>query len=341
MPRSWNHEKHISLTQYLVEVQRSKGLIPGELRLLLEVVARACKRISQAVGKGALTNSLGDVGTQNVQGEKQMKLDVIANDTLLEANLWGGQLAAIASEEMDQPFTIPDRYPKGEFLLLFDPLDGSSNIDINSVVGTIFSVLRAPEGVKEPSEKDFLRPGSEQVAAGYAIYGPSTMLVMTVGDGVAAFTLDREIGAWYLTERGYRVPEATQEFAINMSNRRHWYPPVRKYIDELLDGKTGPRGKDYNMRWIAALVAEIHRIMNRGGVFMYPADLRTPDRPGRLRLLYEANPMAMLMEQAGGAATDGRQRILDIQPTSLHQRVPLFIGAKEEVEQVTKYHLES
>ena len=286
-------KKHISLTQYLVEVQRSKGLIPGELRLLLE------------------------------------------------ANLWGGQLAAIASEEMDQPFTIPDRYPKGEFLLLFDPLDGSSNIDINSVVGTIFSVLRAPEGVKEPSEKDFLRPGSEQVAAGYAIYGPSTMLVMTVGDGVAAFTLDREIGAWYLTERGYRVPEATQEFAINMSNRRHWYPPVRKYIDELLDGKTGPRGKDYNMRWIAALVAEIHRIMNRGGVFMYPADLRTPDRPGRLRLLYEANPMAMLMEQAGGAATDGRQRILDIQPTSLHQRVPLFIGAKEEVEQVTKYHLES
>ena len=334
-------KKHISLTQYLVEVQRSKGLIPGELRLLLEVVARACKRISQAVGKGALTNSLGDVGTQDVQGEKQMKLDVIANDTLLEANLWGGQLAAIASEEMDQPFTIPDRYPKGEFLLLFDPLDGSSNIDINSVVGTIFSVLRAPEGVKEPSEKDFLRPGSEQVAAGYAIYGPSTMLVMTVGDGVAAFTLDREIGAWYLTERGYRVPEATQEFAINMSNRRHWYPPVRKYIDELLDGKTGPRGKDYNMRWIAALVAEIHRIMNRGGVFMYPADLRTPDRPGRLRLLYEANPMAMLMEQAGGAATDGRQRILDIQPTSLHQRVPLFIGAKEEVEQVTKYHLES
>jgi len=334
-------KKHISLTQYLVEVQRSKGLIPGELRLLLEVVARACKRISQAVGKGALTNSLGDVGTQNVQGEKQMKLDVIANDTLLEANLWGGQLAAIASEEMDQPFTIPDRYPKGEFLLLFDPLDGSSNIDINSVVGTIFSVLRAPEGVKEPSEKDFLRPGSEQVAAGYAIYGPSTMLVMTVGDGVAAFTLDREIGAWYLTERGYRVPEATQEFAINMSNRRHWYPPVRKYIDELLDGKTGPRGKDYNMRWIAALVAEIHRIMNRGGVCMYRPDLRPPARPGRLRLLYEANPMAMLMEQAGGAATDGRQRILDIQPTSLHQRVPLFIGAKEEVEQVTKYHLES
>ena len=215
-------KKHISLTQYLVEVQRQKGLIPGELRLLLEVVARACKRISQAVGKGALNNNLGDVGTQNVQGETQKKLDVIANDTLLEANLWGGQLAAIASEEMDKPYTIPDRYPKGEFLLLFDPLDGSSNIDINSMVGTIFSVLRAPEGVEHVTEKDFLQPGAQQVAAGYAIYGPSTMLVLTVGDGVAAFTLDREIGAWYLTERNYRITPDTKEYAINASNSRHW-----------------------------------------------------------------------------------------------------------------------
>ena len=334
-------KKHISLTQYLVEVQRQKGLIPGELRLLLEVVARACKRISQAVGKGALNNNLGDVGTQNVQGETQKKLDVIANDTLLEANLWGGQLAAIASEEMDKPYTIPDRYPKGEFLLLFDPLDGSSNIDINSMVGTIFSVLRAPEGVEHVTEKDFLQPGAQQVAAGYAIYGPSTMLVLTVGDGVAAFTLDREIGAWYLTERNYRITPDTKEYAINASNSRHWYPPVKRYIDELLAGRTGPRGKDYNTRWIAALVAEIHRILNRGGVFMYPADQRNPAKPGHLRLLYEANPMAMLIEQAGGAATDGRQRILDIQPTGLHQRVPLFIGAREEVERVTSYHLQA
>ncbi|MDO4636870.1 MAG: class 1 fructose-bisphosphatase [Lautropia sp.] len=331
-------KKHISLTQYLVEVQRQKGLIPGELRLLLEVVARACKGISQAVGKGALNNLLGSADTQNIQGETQKKLDVIANDTLLEANLWGGQLAAIASEEMDQPFTIPDRYPKGEFLLLFDPLDGSSNIDINSMVGTIFSILRAPDGVTEPSEQDFLQPGSRQVAAGYAIYGPSTMLVLTVGDGVAAFTLDRELGAWYLTRRQYRISHETQEFAINASNSRHWYPPVRRYIDELLAGRSGPRGKDFNMRWIAALVAEIHRILNRGGVFMYPADQRNPAKPGHLRLLYEANPMAMLVEQAGGAATDGKQRILDIQPTSLHQRVPLFIGAREEVATVTGYH---
>ena len=274
-------KKHISLTQYLVEVQRQKGLIPGELRLLLEVVARACKRISQAVGKGALNNNLGDVGTQNVQGETQKKLDVIANDTLLEANLWGGQLAAIASEEMDKPYTIPDRYPKGEFLLLFDPLDGSSNIDINSMVGTIFSVLRAPEGVEHVTEKDFLQPGAQQVAAGYAIYGPSTMLVLTVGDGVAAFTLDREIGAWYLTERNYRITPDTKEYAINASNSRHWYPPVKRYIDELLAGRTGPRGKDYNTRWIAALVAEIHRILNRGGVFMYPADQRKGPQQAR------------------------------------------------------------
>ena len=239
-------KKHISLTQYLVEVQRQKGLIPGELRLLLEVVARACKRISQAVGKGALNNNLGDVGTQNVQGETQKKLDVIANDTLLEANLWGGQLAAIASEEMDKPYTIPDRYPKGEFLLLFDPLDGSSNIDINSMVGTIFSVLRAPEGVEHVTEKDFLQPGAQQVAAGYAIYGPSTMLVLTVGDGVAAFTLDREIGAWYLTERNYRITPDTKEYAINGQalHRRaagRQDRPARQGLQHALDCRPGGR----------------------------------------------------------------------------------------------------
>lgn len=333
-------KKHISLTQYLVEEQRNRGLIPGELRMLLEVVARACKRISLAVNKGALSNSLGSASSQNVQGEEQKKLDVIANDALLEANLWGGHLAAIASEEMDQPFTIPDRYPKGEFLLLFDPLDGSSNIDINGVVGTIFSVLRMSDDVSEPTEREFLQKGAWQVAAGYAIYGPQTMLVLTVGNGVVGFSLDRETGSWVLTRPGYRIPESTQEFAINASNMRHWHPPVRRYIDELLAGETGPRGKNYNMRWIAALVGDVHRILNRGGVFMYPGDQRRPDRPGHLRLLYECNPMAMVIEQAGGAATDGRQRILDIQPQALHQRVPFFFGAREEVEVVTRYHLE-
>ncbi len=334
-------DNKISLTRYLVEEQREKGLIPAELRLLLEVVARACKRISYAVGKGALADILGEAGTDNVQGESQKKLDVIANETLLEANEWGGNLAAMASEEMDHPYIIPHRYPKGEFLLLFDPLDGSSNIDVNVSIGTIFSVLRLPEGVKEPTEQHFLQPGSAQVAAGYAVYGPSTLLVITVGDGVACFTLDRETGSWWLTQDQMSVPQATSEYAINASNQRHWFAPVRRYIDELLAGKTGPRGKNYNMRWVASMVTDVHRIMTRGGVFLYPGDARDPDRPGKLRLLYEANPLAFLIEQAGGAATDGRQRILDIQPRLLHQRVPVILGSREEVEYATRLHDEA
>jgi fructose-1,6-bisphosphatase I len=330
--------KSISLTQYLVEKQREKGLIPGELRLLLEVVARACKRISISVNKGALSNLLGVAGTSNIQGEEQQKLDVIANSELLEANEWGGHLAAMASEEMEAPYPIPHRYPMGEFLLLFDPLDGSSNIDVNVSIGTIFSVLRLAD--EEPTERSFLQPGSQQLAAGYAVYGPSTMLVLTVGDGVASFTLDRESGSWALTQERMQIPAETKEYAINSSNARHWHPPVTRYLDELVDGKEGVRGKDFNMRWVGSMVADVHRILTRGGIFMYPADAREPDKPGKLRLLYEANPMGMLVEQAGGAATDGRQRILDIQPEKLHQRVPVFLGSKEEVERVTAYHRE-
>jgi len=331
--------KPVSLTQYLVEQQRERALITAELRLLLEVVARACKRISHAVGQGALAGVLGEAGTDNVQGEAQKKLDVIANDTLLEANEWGGHLAAMASEEMDAPYPIPHRYPKGEFLLLFDPLDGSSNIDVNVSIGTIFSVLRMPEGATDPTEACFLQPGRRQVAAGYAVYGPSTQLVLTVGDGVVGFTLDRELGGWVLTQPRMQVPVATKEFAINASNARHWHPPVRRYVDELLAGRTGPLGKDYNMRWVASMVADVHRIMTRGGIFMYPADAREPDKPGKLRLMYEANPMAMLIEQAGGAATDGRTRILDVVPSKLHQRVAVFLGSRDEVERVTGYHV--
>jgi fructose-1,6-bisphosphatase I len=328
----------ISLTQYLVEKQRDKNLIPAELRLLLEVVARACKRISYAVGKGELGGVLGDAGTENVQGESVKKLDVIANETLLEANEWGGHLAAMASEEMDHPYPIPNRYPKGEFLLLFDPLDGSSNIDVNVSIGTIFSVLRLPEGVKEPQEHHFLQPGTRQLAAGYAVYGPSTLLVLTVGDGVACFTLDRETGSWWLTCDGMRIPEDTKEYAINASNARHWHAPVQRYVADLNAGKGGALGKDYNMRWVASMVADVHRIMTRGGIFMYPADARDPGKPGKLRLMYEANPMALLVEQAGGMATDGRQRILDVQPTQLHQRVAVFLGSRNEVARATRYH---
>jgi fructose-1,6-bisphosphatase I len=330
--------KQISLSQYLIEKQREKNLIPAELRLLLEVVARACKRISYAVGKGALTGVLGAAGSDNIQGEAQQKLDVIANETLLEANEWGGHLAAMASEEMDHPYPIPNRYPKGEFLLLFDPLDGSSNIDVNVSIGTIFSVLRLPEGVSEPLEHHFLQPGSNQLAAGYAVYGPSTLLVLTVGDGVACFTLDRETGSWWLTCDGMSVPEDTKEYAINASNSRHWFEPVQRYVADLTAGKTGPLAKDYNMRWVASMVADVHRIMTRGGIFMYPADRREPDKPGKLRLMYEANPMAFLVEQAGGRATNGRERILDIQPTKLHERVAVFLGSKNEVLRATRYH---
>jgi fructose-1,6-bisphosphatase I len=327
-----------SLSRYLVEQQRAKQNIPPELRLLLEVVARACKGISHAVNKGALGGVLGSAHSENVQGEVQKKLDIIANEVLIEANEWGGHLAAMASEEMDTIYVVPNRYPQGEYLLLFDPLDGSSNIDVNVSIGTIFSVLKKPESSDAVSEADFLQPGHTQVAAGYCVYGPQTSLVLTVGDGVAMFTLDREQGSFVLTQENVRIPEDTREFAINMSNMRHWDKPVADYIAECLAGSNGPRGKDFNMRWVASMVADVHRILTRGGVFMYPWDKREPDKPGKLRLMYEANPMGWLVEQAGGMATDGKQRILDIQPTLLHQRVSVFLGSKNEVARVTAMH---
>ena len=331
----------ISLTRYLVEQQRSAGHIPAQLRLLIEVVARACKGISQAVSKGALggeNSVMGSAGSENVQGEVQKKLDIIANEVLIEANEWGGHLAAMASEEMDDIYVVPNRYPQGEYLLLFDPLDGSSNIDINGGIGTIFSVLKKPEGKTGVDQQDFLQPGKQQVAAGYCIYGPQTTLVLTVGDGVAMFTLDREQGSFVLITENVQIPQDTQEFAINMSNMRHWDEPIKRYIDECLQGKTGPRGKDFNMRWVAAMVADVHRILTRGGVFLYPWDQREPEKAGKLRLLYEANPMSWLVEQAGGAATNTQQRILDIQPDKLHQRVSVVLGSKNEVERITGYH---
>jgi fructose-1,6-bisphosphatase I len=281
---------------------------------------------------------LGNAGTDNVQGEAQKKLDVLSNEILLEANEWGGHLAALASEEMDHPHLIPEQYPKGGYLLLFDPLDGSSNIDVNVSIGTIFSVLRLPEGRTAADESDFLQPGVKQVAAGYTVYGPSTTLILTVGTGVHAFTLDREVGSFVLTQRDIKIPEDTKEFSINMSNMRFWEAPVKRYIDECLAGKEGVRGKDFNMRWVASMVADVHRILTRGGIFMYPLDSKTKDKGGKLRLLYEANPMSFIIEQAGGAATTGRQRILDIQPEKLHQRVPVILGSKNEVERVAAYH---
>ena len=341
-----DYRGHVSLTQYLIEEQRRHGSINADLRLLIEVVARACKRISIAVGKGALGGVLGEAGTadsisMNVQGEAQKKLDVLSNEILLEANAWGGHLAACASEEMADPYPIPDAYPKGNYLLLFDPLDGSSNIDVDISVGTIFSVLRCPEGVTQPTEQDFLQPGTQQVAAGYCVYGPSTLLVLTTGHGVNVFTLDREQGSFRLTRAHATIPEDTSEFAVNMSNQRFWEAPMQRYVADLLAGKTGPRGRDFNMRWVASMVADVHRILTRGGIFIYPLDEKVKSKGGKLRLMYEANPMAFIVEQAGGAATTGRSRILDVQPTQLHQRVPVFLGSKHEVEAATKYHTDA
>ena len=326
--------RRASLTQFLIERQRA-GKINADLRLLIETIARACKAISTRVNKGALGGGHGNAGTENVQGELQKNLDVMSNEILLEANEWGGNLAALVSEEMEDVKPTPTHYPRGEYLLLFDPLDGSSNIDVNISVGTIFSVLRCPPGV-QADEQVFLQPGRNQVAAGFAVYGPTTQLVITVGDGAYGFTLDRETFTFVLTQERIRIPEDTAEFAINASNMRRWEPPVKRYIDECLAGKDGPRGKDFNMRWVASMVADVYRVLSRGGIFMYPRDSKNKD--GRLRLMYEANPMAFIVEQAGGAATDGKARILDIQPVRLHQRVAVVLGSKNEVERVTSYH---
>jgi len=332
--------KRITLTQFLVARQKEKNLINADLRLLIETIARACKGISTRVNKGALADGLGSTDKSNIQGEVQKKLDVLSNEILLEANEWGGNLAALASEEMDNPRPIPTHYPRGEYLLLFDPLDGSSNIDVNISVGTIFSILRCPKtesgAYGEPDESAFLQAGRNQVAAGFAVYGPTTVFVLTVGDGAHGFTLDRETFTFVLTHPQIRIPADTQEFAINMSNMRRWEPPVKRYIDECLAGAEGPRGKDFNMRWVASMVADVFRVLSRGGIFMYPRDARYKD--GRLRLMYEAKPMAFIVEQAGGAATDGRTRILDLQPKTLHQRVAVVLGSKNEVELVARYH---
>jgi fructose-1,6-bisphosphatase I/sedoheptulose-1,7-bisphosphatase len=280
----------------------------------------------------------------NVQGEVQKKMDVISNEYFTQMTEWGGHLAGMASEEMDEPYQIPETLQRGKYMLVFDPLDGSSNIDVNVTVGSIFSVLRAPQDVidsgRDVVSADFFQPGTQQLAAGYALYGPTTMLVLTVGNGVAGFTLDPNLGQFMLTHPDIQIPVDTHEFAINASNARFWEAPVKRYVDECLAGKPGPRAKDFNMRWIASMVAEAHRILMRGGVFLYPRDTKDTSKPGRLRLLYEANPIGMIMEQAGGRASTGEVPMLGVQPTSLHQRIGLVFGSKNEVERIERYHAE-
>jgi fructose-1,6-bisphosphatase I/sedoheptulose-1,7-bisphosphatase len=327
-----------TLSKFLIEQLRGDKSAQDLSALLIDVAA-AIKGISAMVSKGALGDHLGSANTQNIQGETQKKLDVLTNELMLRQCEWGGLLAGMVSEEMDEPFTIPSPYPRGQYLLAFDPLDGSSNIDVNVAVGTIFSVLKHSER-KPPQTASYLQNGDRQVAAGYAIYGPTTMLVISVGRGTHGFTLDRETGNFVLTHPDLTIPADTGEFAINVSNERFWEPPISRYVCECKAGRSGIRERDFNMRWIASMVAEVHRILMRGGVFMYPRDTRDPSKPGRLRLLYEGNPMAMLIEQAGGRASTGRGRIAELPPSSIHQRTPVILGSRNEVERIERYHRE-
>ncbi|MFT4993167.1 MAG: fructose-1,6-bisphosphatase I [Paraglaciecola sp.] len=308
---------------------------PMELILLIRTLLAGCKEISFRVSQGSLAGVLGSTLSENVQGETQKKLDVISNQILKDILSDSGYVKAISSEEEDEVVAC---HPDGKYLVSFDPLDGSSNTDINSLIGTIFSISHAPQWMTADDPSAFLQPGTQSVAAGYVLYGPSTMLAMTTGRGTHLYTLDKTHGGFLLTKGNIQVPEATAEFAINASNQRHWEAPMQNYVADLLAGAEGPRGKDYNMRWVAAMVGDIHRVLSRGGIFMYPFDNRNPKMPGKLRLLYEANPMAFLMEQAGGVGDTGNGRIMEVMPTEIHQRVPVILGSKEEVEACLGYY---
>ncbi len=334
--------ENLTLSHFLYEDVRSEPQATGELASLINDIAAACKAVADLVNHGDLAGNLAGTVGQNVQDETQKELDVLANETFLAWTRRGGQLTGLASEEMEEPYCIPLDEPRGKYLLVFDPLDGSSNIEINGPVGTIFSILRSPDPTRLACKEDFLQPGSAQIAAGYVLYSASTTLVLTLQNkGVSRFTLDPGVGEFVLVERDMQVPATAKEFAINASNRRHWEAPVSRYIEECLAGKEGSRGRDFNMRWIAAMVADVHRCISRGGVFMYPIDEKCRAKGGRLRLLYEAGPMAMIVEHAGGRASTGRQPLMDVVPESLHQRVPVIMGSAEEVEILDRYHAEA
>ena len=334
-----------TITEYIIDEQRRIKGATGDFTSLVNDIVIACKAISSAVKYGKLSDIdvLGSADTENVQGETQKKLDVVSNDLFLRRNEWTGHVAAMASEEMDGVYHLPKQYPRGKYLLVYDPLDGSSNIEVNGPIGTIFSILRRPEaGTGEPTDVDFLQRGTQQVCAGYALYGPSSMMVLTTGHGVNGFTLDQRIGEYILSHPDMKIPAETVEFAINTAYTRFWEPPVTRYIDECLAGKDGPRGKDFNMRWLGAMIGDVHRVLSRGGIFLYPVDskMKAKGVEGKLRLMYEANPMSFIVEQAGGLSSTGTERIMEIEPTSLHQRCPVILGSKHEVERVIAYHRE-
>lgn len=329
-----------NVNKYLVGEQRRNPTLAGDLSMLISDVVRSCKAISQSASLGRLVSRLTNPTVVDHPGDDRSDLRAIANQLFLHHCEWGGHLAAISSDDMDAIYTPPQEERRGKYLLLIDALDGSSNIDINLTVGSIFSVLQCPEHTQEATAADFLQPGCRQVAAGYTLYGSSTIMMLTVGNGTHGFTLDHEIGEFLLTHPQIAVPDETQNFAINSSKERFWEPPIRRYVEECLAGQTGIRGKDFNMRWAAAMVADVHRILMRGGVFLYPRDSRNPELPERTDLLHKANPMAMLVEQAGGMASTGYGRIADIQPTGLHQRTPVILGSRSEIERIERYHAE-
>lgn len=331
--------EHLTLRQYLLREEKDDPGLP-KMTAAMEDIVQATRKISYLVDRGALGGSLGSADTDNVQGEIQKKLDIISNDVMLECLEWSGHWAGIASEEEEDSVPIPAGYESGDYLCLFDPLDGSSNIDINGSVGTIFSILPCPKGVTKPKNEDFLQPGTAQLAAGFALYGPSTVLVLTTGNGVNGFTLDKSAGEYLLTHPAMQVPADTRNFTINMSNQRYWTEPMRRYIDECMQGTESPRGINFNMRWVGSMVADVYRVLLSGGIFLYPWESKDPEKPGKLRLMYEANPMSFLVEQAGGASSTGTERIMEIQPQDLHQRCPVIMGSKNEVDRVISYHLE-
>jgi fructose-1,6-bisphosphatase I len=327
-----------TFSKFIIEDQRRRSNPDPDLTALLNDIQTACKFIASAVSRGALDRS--GVGTGVADGETPATLRETACEIMVRECESGGKLCGMVYEGIDKPYPIPADYPRGRYLLVFDALDGSPNLDVNVTVGTIFAVLRAPAGIEDPSIDHFLQSGTKQVAAGYALYGPTSMLVVTIGAGVHGFTLDREIGAYTLTHPEMRIPAETREFAIDASNERFWEPPIQHYVEECIEGQAGPRGVDFNMRWVDSLVIEVNRILVRGGLFIDPRDTSDSSKRGRLRLLYEANPMAMIVEEAGGAASTGRERILDIHPAALHERIPVILGSRNEVERLVRLHAE-
>lgn len=329
-----------SIIQLIVEEQRKFPESSGSLSGLMTDIVSACKKISHLVNRSGIIGLEGAADSKNIQGEVQKQLDIITHDVMVDHLSWTGHLAAMASEEIEEIIQIPDGFPKGNYLIAFDPLDGSSNIDVNISVGTIFSILRCPSGTESPTVDDFLQAGIEQVCAGFCVYGPTTMMILTTGNGVNGFTLDRDVGEFILTHPRMTIPEDTSEFAVNMSNQRFWEAPVQRYVDECVKGIDGGREKDFNMRWVASMVAEVYRVLTRGGIFMYPLDTKPSTKGGKLRLMYEANPMSFIVEQAGGLSSTGRERIMAIKPHDIHQRVPVILGSKNEVERIVSYHME-